>query len=178
LQIVKSLQIDSWTKSVDIAKKVKLTDSDVSYHMRNHVFGSKMIPSFKFKWIGSKESWAKHTVILVTYFFNSLSDDLVRRAMSIFTACPLTWNHMLTESGEYIAELIIPVSQMPDTLHYLSYGLRPLKLKPTEMSYPDWSCSQNYTIPYMMHSDESGWEFNAERSLGYVIQMIRQQTGS
>ncbi|HXQ93043.1 MAG TPA: hypothetical protein VN739_08555 [Nitrososphaerales archaeon] len=178
LQIVKSLQIDSWTKSVDIAKKLNLTDSDISYHMRNHVFGSKMIPGFKFMWYGSTESWAKHSIIPIMYYFSSLSDDLVRRAMSIFTACPFTWNHMLSESGEYIAELIIPVSQMPDTVHYLANGLRPLNLKPSEMSYPDWSCSQNYTIPYLMHSDEAGWEFDAERSLGCVIQMIKQKAGS
>lgn len=178
LQILKSLQIDPWTKSVDISKKLNLTDSDISYHMRNHVFGMKMISGFKFLWIGSNDSWAKHSVIPIMYAFDSLSEDTARHAMSVFTACPFTWNHMLTQEGEYIAELIIPVSQMSETIRYLAAGLRTLKLKPTGMSYPDWFCSQNYTIPYLMYNAETGWQFDAETSLGYVIQMIREQATS
>ena len=178
LQIIKSLQIDPWIKSVDISKKLNLTDSDISYHMRNHVFGLKMVSGFKFMWIGSSESWTKHSVIPIMYYFDSLSEESARHAMSVFTACPFTWNHMLTIEGEYIAELIIPVSQMSETIRYIAGGLRPLKLRPTDMGYPDWFCSQNYTIPYQMHSSESGWQFDAERSLGYVIQMIREQASS
>ena len=178
LQIIKSLQTDPWTKSVEISKKLNLTDSDISYHMRNHVFGAKMISGFKFMWIGSSESWSKHSVIPMMYFFDSLSEETVRHAMSIFTACPFTWNHMLSEEGEYAAELIIPVSQMSETIRYIANGLRPLKLKPTDLSYLDWFCSQNYTIPYLMHRADTGWQFDAERSLGHVIQMIREQSGS
>jgi len=178
LQIIKSLQIDPWTKSVDISKKLNLTDSDISYHMRNHVFGTKMISGFKFMWIGSSDSWAKHSVIPIMYFFDRLSEETARHAMSVFTGCPFTWNHMLTEEGEYIAELIIPVSQMSETIRYIANGLRGLRLKPTDMSYPDWFCSQNYTIPYLMHHADSGWQFDAERSLGHVIQIIREQAGS
>jgi len=175
LQIIKSLQMDPWTKSVDIARKLNLTDSDISYHMRTHVFGLKMIRGFKFQWIGSKDSWAKHTLFLITYNFKSLTEELGRHAMSIFTACPFTWNHMWIESGEYMAELIIPVSQMPDTIRYLANGLRPLKLKPDEINYVDWSCSLNYTIPYTMHDSEAGWQFDCARSLGFIIQMIKQE---
>jgi len=178
LQIIKSLQIDPWTKSVDISKKLNLTDSDISYHMRNHVFGTKMISGFKFMWIGSSDSWAKHSVIPMMYFFESLSDENARHAMSIFTACPFTWNHMLSAEGEYVAELIIPVSQMSETIRYIANGLRPLKLKPNDVSYPDWFCSQNYTIPYLMHHADSGWQFDAEGSRGYVIQMIRERSAS
>ncbi len=137
-----------------------------------------MISGFKFMWIGSTDSWAKHSVVPMMYFFNSLSEDSARHAMSIFTACPFTWNHMWTEDGEYVAELIIPVSQMAETIRYLANGLRPLKLKATDISYPDWFCSQNYTIPYLMHRADSGWQFDAERSLGYVIQMIREKSSS
>ncbi len=178
LQIVKSLQIDPWTKSVDISKKLNLTDSDISYHMRNHVFGAKMISGFKFMWIGSSDAWAKHSVIPMMYFFESLSDETARHAMSIFTACPFTWNHMFSVEGEYVAELIIPVSQMSETIRYIANGLRPLKLKPTDLTYPDWFCSQNYTIPYLLHRPDAGWQFDAEGSLGHVIQMIRQRSAS
>lgn len=173
LQIIKSLQIDPWTKSVTISKKLNLTDSDISYHMRNHVFGQKMIAGFRFMWIGSNDSWAKHSVIPMMYFFNSLTEEDARHAMSIFTACPFTWNHSMTSEREYIAELIIPVSQMSETIRYIANGLRPLKMKPDDTAYPDWFCSQNYTIPYLMHHPDSGWRLDAERSLGYVIQMIR-----
>ncbi|MFI5419983.1 MAG: hypothetical protein ACHQ1H_03360 [Nitrososphaerales archaeon] len=175
LQIIKSLQIDPWTKSVEIARKLNLTDSDISYHLRTHVFGIKMIRGFKFQWIGSKDSWAKHTLFLLTYNFKSLSEELARHAMSIFTTCPFTWNHTWLEGGEYMAELIIPVAQMPDTIRYLANGLRPLKLKPDEINYVDWSCSLNYTIPYVMHDSEVGWQFDCARSLGYIIQMIKEE---
>ena len=174
LQIIKSLQVDPWTKSVDISKKLNLTDSDISYHMRNHVFGSKMISGFKFVWTGSSDSWAKHTVIPMMYFFNSLTEETVRNAMSIFAACPFTWNHMMTTEGEYVAELIIPVSQMSETIRYIGNGLRPIKMKPTDITYLDWFCSQNYTIPYLMYRPDAGWQFDAERSLGHVVQMIRE----
>ena len=175
LQIIKSLQIDPWTKSVDIARKLNLTDSDISYHMRNHVFGLKMIRGFKFTWIGSKDSWAKHTLLLVTYDFRSLSEEVARHAMSIFTACPFTWNHLWLEKGEYMAELMIPVSQMPDTLRYFANRLRPLKLKPDEMGYVDWSCSLNYTIPYFMYDVKAGWQFDSERSLDFIVQTIKKE---
>jgi len=175
LQIIKSLQIDPWTKSVDISKKLNLTDSDISYHMRNHVFGAKMISGFKFMWIGSSDSWAKHSVIPMMYFFEAMSDESARHAMSIFTACPFTWNHMFSVEGEYVAELIIPVPQLSETIRYIANGLRPLKLKPADLTYPDWFCSQNYTIPYMLHRADTGWQFDAETSLGQVIQMIRER---
>ncbi len=175
LQIIKSLQLDPWTKSVEIARKLNVTDSDISYHLRTHVFGTKMIRGFKFQWIGSKDSWAKHSLFLLTYNFKSLSEELARHAMSIFTACPFTWNHMWIEGGEYMAELIIPVSQMPDTVRYLANGLRSLKLKPDEINYIDWSCSLNYTIPYVMHDSENGWQFDCARSLGFIIQMIKEE---
>jgi len=178
LQIIKSLQIDPWMKSVDIARMLNLTDSDISYHMRHHVFGNKFIRGFRFKWIGSKESWAKHTLFPMTYRFESISEEEARHAMSIFTACPFTWNHMWTESNEYISELMVPVSHMPDTVHYLANGLRPLRLKPDSIDYPDWSCSQNYTIPYMMYSSDSGWQLECERSIGYIIQMIAEHPRS
>jgi DNA-binding Lrp family transcriptional regulator len=176
LQIIKSLQIDPWTKSVDISKKLNLTDSDISYHMRNHVFSSKMISGFKFTWIGSSDSWSKHSVIPMMYFFKSITEESARHAMSVFTACPFTWNHMMTVDGEYVAELIVPVSQMSETIRYIANGLRPLKMKPTDIAYPDWFCSQNYTIPYLLHRPDAGWQFDAEFSLGYIIQMIRERS--
>lgn len=176
LKIVKSLQVDPWMKSVDIARALDLTDSDISYHMRHHVFGLNLVRGFRFKWVGSKESWNKHTVVLMTYVFRSLPDDAALRTMSIFTACPFIWNHMRSDDDSYVAELLVPVSQIPDTINYLANGLRPLRLKPQEIMYPDWSCSGNYTIPYLMYENETGWQLECERSLGYVIQMISQHS--
>ncbi len=173
LFIVKSLQADPWAKAVDIAKKIGLTDNDVSYHLKKHVFGRRQISGFRFKWVGTKDSWAKHTVILMTYVFRSISEESARHAMSVFTSLPFTWNHMRGSDGSYTVELLIPVVHLAETMHYLAGKLRPLGLKPDEILYPDWSCSQNYTIPYSMFSNERGWEFSAERSLSYTIQTIR-----
>ncbi len=172
LFIIKSLQADPWVKAVDIAEKIGLTANDVSYHMKKHVFGGHQISCFRFKWVGTKDSWAKHTIALMTYVFRSISDDSARHAMSIFTSLPFTWNHMRGSDGSYASELLIPVAHLSETLHYLAGKMRPLDLKPDEILYPDWSCSQNYTIPYSMYSNAKGWEFGAERSLGHTIQTI------
>ena len=172
LLIIKSLQVDSQVKLVDLAQKLKVTPADVSYHLKNHVIEKKMLRGFTFQWKGSSDAWAKHTIMFLTYRFDPLSEESARHAISIFTSIPFIWNHMRGEDGSYMSELIVPVSYLPETLHYISESLRKVGLRPSEMSYPDWSCSMNYTIPYSMYDDIKGWKFNAEESLSHVIQMI------
>jgi DNA-binding Lrp family transcriptional regulator len=176
LHLVKSLRMDPSVKLVKVGKDIGLTDSDVAYHLKKHVFGRKQVPSFRFLWVGTKEAWAKHTIILMTYLFKTLTDESTRHAMSVFTALPFTWNHMRGDDGSYMAELAIPVSQLADAMHYLSYNLRPLNLKPDEILYPDWSCCQNYTVPNQLFRKEKGWQLNAERSLSQVLQTIRAKS--
>ena len=172
LLIVKSIELDPWIKVVDIAEKVRLSVGDVSYHLNRHVFGNGLISSFRLRWIGTKEAWSKHSIVAQTFVFENLSDELTRHAMSIMTATPFSWNHMRTEKGTYIAELLIPVSHFPETQSYISDKLRPLGLKPIT-HHIDWSCTSNFTIPYTLF-DKGRWELNAEKTLGYVLQMISQ----
>lgn len=173
LLIIKSLEIDPWIRVVDLAQKVKMSVGDVSYHLNKHVFGKKMISSFRLKWIGNRDAWAKHSVIGQTFVFKQLSDELARHAIAVMTSTPFTWTHMRAEDGTYMSELLIPVGNFHETLSFLSEQLRQLGLKP-EMRYMDWSCASNYTIPYLMFEPHRGWELNAETALGYVLQMIRQ----
>ena len=172
LLIAKALQIDPWANVVDIAGELGITDSDVSYHMKKHVFGRKLIPGFRLKWTGTKNSWAKHTIAPFTLVFPEISDESSRHAMSVVTSVPFTWNHMRSEDGTYMTELLVPAAQIPDTLHYLSENLREIGLAP-QVLHADWSCLSNYTIPYSMHNKQDGWSMNAEKSLGYVLQMIK-----
>jgi hypothetical protein len=172
LFIIKSLEKDPSVKLEAISKEIKLSGEDVGYHLKKHVFGRKQVPEFRFMWVGTKDGWAKHKIILMTYVFRSLSDESARHAMSVLTALPFTWNHMRGEDGSYIVELVIPVSQLAETMHYLSYNLRPLNLRPDEVLFPDWSCSYNYTVPYQLFSNERGWQLNSERSLEQVLQVI------
>lgn len=173
LLIIKSLELDPWMKVVDLAKRINLPVGDISYHLNKHVFGNKMISYFRLRWVGTKEAWSKHTIIAQTFVFEGLSEELARHAMSIMTATPFSWNHSLAEDGTYTAELLIPVSHFPETVAYISDRLRPLGMKP-RMQYMDWSCTTNFTIPYRMFEPQKRWSLNAERALGYVLQMISQ----
>lgn len=172
LLIIKNLQAEPWCKVVELAKKLKVTDGDISYHLNRHVFGKRQIGGFRFRWVGTKDAWSKHSVIGLTMVLNQISDESARHAMSIITALPFAWNHMRSEDKSYIAELLVPTKHLPETFQYLSDKLRGMGLVP-EIMYPDWSASSNYTIPYLMHSDENGWRFNADESLGYVLQMMQ-----
>lgn len=171
--IVKSLELDPWIKVVDLAQKVNMSVGDVSYHLNRHIFGKKLISSFRLKWIGTKEAWSKHTMIGQTFVFKQLSDEMARHAMAIMTSSPFTWNHMRAEDGTYISELLIPVALLPETLGFISEQLRQLGLKP-DMHYMDWSCTSNYTIPYLMFDPERGWTLEAESALGHILQTIQQ----
>src|SRR5579875_13861 len=172
LLIVKSLQTDPWVKVVDLAKQLKVTEGDVSYHLNRHVFGKRQVPAFRLKWVGNPEAWAKHSVLGMTLVFRSIPDESARHAMSIVTSLPFTWNHMRADDGTYLTELLVPTKHLNESLQYLSDNLREMNLLP-EILYPDWSGSSNYTVPYMIHDDQSGWRFNAEESLGYILQMMQ-----
>ncbi len=172
LLIVKSLELDPWIKVVDLAKKVGLSVGDVSYHLNKHVFGKGLISCFRLRWLGTREAWSKHTIVMQTFVFEHLSDELTRHAMSIVTATPFSWNHIKTEDGTYRAELMIPVSHFPETQSHISDRLRPLGLKPI-VRCMDWSCTSSFTVPYTLF-EKDHWELDAETALGYVLQMISQ----
>ncbi|MDG6906741.1 MAG: winged helix-turn-helix domain-containing protein [Nitrososphaerota archaeon] len=173
LQIIKSLELDPWIRVVELAKKVHLSVGDVSYHLNKHVFGRGLISCFRLKWIGTKEAWSKHTMIGQTFVFRRLTDEMARHAIAIMTATPFTWNHMRSEDGTYISELLIPVSLLPETMGFVSERLRQLGLKP-ELHYMDWSCTSNYTIPHHLFEPQSGWNLKAESALGDILQTIQQ----
>ncbi|MGI0090194.1 MAG: winged helix-turn-helix domain-containing protein, partial [Nitrososphaerales archaeon] len=63
LLIIKSLEADPWIKVVDLAEKVNLPVGDVSYHLNRHVFGKRLISSFRLRWLGTKEAWSKHSIV-------------------------------------------------------------------------------------------------------------------
>lgn len=174
LVIVKELQINSWTKVVDIAEKTRIPERDVAYHLNKHVLGRKLVPGFRFKWVGTKEAWAKHSVFVMNFMFRGISSEEVRHAMSIFTAHPFTWNHMLSDDGIYLAETLIPIMQLPETTRYLSERLRSVGLVPSETYFPDWNCVSNFTVPYTLYDQTNrAWKFNAETALEYTLQSVK-----
>ncbi|MGI0092306.1 MAG: hypothetical protein ACREBS_11415, partial [Nitrososphaerales archaeon] len=116
---------------------------------------------------------SKHSIVVQTFVFSQIPDDLARHAMSIMTGTPFSWNHMRAEDGTYIAELLIPVSHFPEAQVYISDKLRPLGLRP-RANCMDWSLTSAFTIPYTMFEQRKRWELEAETALGYVLQMISQ----
>jgi DNA-binding Lrp family transcriptional regulator len=173
LLIIKSLEMDPWIKVVDLAKKLNMPVGNVSYHLSRHVLGKKLISCFRFRWIGTKEAWFKHSIVGQTFVFGQLSDELTRHAMSIMTGTPFSWNHLRAEDGTYVAELLVSVLHFPETQMYISDKLRPLNLWP-KANCKDWSFTSRFTIPYTMFERHKGWELEAETALGYILQMIRQ----
>ncbi len=173
LLIIKSLEMDPWIKVVDLARNLKLPVGDVSYHLNRHVIGRKLIPSFRLRWIGTKEAWSKHSLVVQSYVFDKLSDEDMRHAMSVMTAAPFTWDDELADDGTYYADVLIPLSQFPETQNYISENLRQVGLRPRVLS-GDWSLISLFTIPYTMFEKGIGWALDAETGLGYVLQMISQ----
>ena len=173
LLIIKSLEMEPWIKVVDLAKKVNLPVGDVSYHLNRHVFGKKLIPSFRLRWVGTKKAWAKHSIVIQSLVFDRLSDEAARHAMSVVTSSPFIWDHLLAGDGTYFTDLAIPLSHLPELQNHLSEKLRPLNLVP-EIRTKDWSLTSTFTIPYTMYEPSRGWVLEAETALGYILQMISQ----
>jgi hypothetical protein len=173
LLMLKDLELDTWMKTVDLAKRAKLGLPDAAYHLNRHVFGKKLIKCFRFRWIGTKDAWLKHSIVSSTFVFNGISDENTRHAMSILTSLPFTWSHLRTEDGTYMAEVMIPTPKFSETMQFISTQLRSLELKP-DFLMKDWSCSSTFTIPYLLYNREnSSWQFDSEYALRYTLQMIK-----
>ena len=172
LLIIKSLQLDPWTKVVDLAKNLQITEGDISYHLNRHVFGRGQVPGFRFRWVGTPEAWSRHSVLGLTLVFKEITEESHRRAMAVVTSNPFTWNHMRAEDGTYLSELLVPTAHLPETMQHLSDNFRKMGLRP-DVLFPDWAGSYNYTIPYLMHDKQAGWKFGAEESLAYILQMMK-----
>jgi hypothetical protein len=173
LIMIKELEMNPWIKTVELAKKSAIATGDAAYHFNRHVFGRKLVRSFKLRWVGTKESWLKHSIISKTYVFEGISEEDARHAMSIMSSLPFVWSHMMMEDGTYMAETILPISQYPDATQYISGQLRALDLAPSLTFEKDWSCVSTFTIPYMLYNkNREVWEFRAERALESVLQRI------
>ena len=173
LLIIKNVEIDPWIKIVDLAKKIGVPDREIAYHLNRHVLGNALISSFRFRWIGTRDAWSKHSIIGTTYVFSEISNEKVRHAMSVLTSTPFTWSHMRSEDGTYIVEAMYPTSQYSEMLQYISNRFRLLDITP-EIMIPDWSCVSSFTTPYMLYEKESArWGLESDRALEYVIQMIK-----
>jgi hypothetical protein len=174
LLIVKELQIDPWAKVVDIAKKIKIPERDIAYHMNRHVFERRLISGFRFKWVGSQEAWSKHSIVMINFLFREISEENIRHAMSIFTASPFTWTHLQSSDRIYLAETLIPLSHLAEMMQYFSDRLRRVGLRPSETYFPDWNCYRGYTIPYKLYDTEKReWHFDAEKALEYSLQKVK-----
>ncbi len=172
LMIIKSLQLDPFTKLVDIARLVHLTPESIAYHLNKHVFDLRQLNGFTMKWNGPREAWSKHSILHITLVFDSISEEKTKHVISVLSMVPFTWSHIKAKDGTYLAELIVPTAFISETMKHISDKLRALDVVPI-VDQVDWSCVSSYTIPYMMHSEEMGWKFNVEESLGYVLEMIK-----
>jgi hypothetical protein len=172
LILIKNLELDSWLKTVELARKTKLGVGDAIYHLNRHVFGKKLIKHFRLCWDGRKDAWLKHSILGVTLVFDEISDEDAREAISVLTSNPFTWSHMRMEDGTYLSEAMIPISQFLEDIQFLSKQLRKVHLQP-KFYMKDWSSVSTYTIPYMLYNRVNrAWKFNAEKALESTMQMV------
>jgi hypothetical protein len=178
LLMIKEIEMNPWIKTVEIANKIGLQVGDATYHLNKHVLGGtsssrKLIKAFRLRWDGTREAWLKHSIILGFVKFKEISDDELKHAIGVLSASPFTWSHMRTEDGSYMAELVFPISQFPETMNYISSKLLQVGLVP-EFYMKDWSCVSSFTIPYLLYNKErSSWNFNADLALEYTLQMVK-----
>jgi DNA-binding Lrp family transcriptional regulator len=174
LLMIKEIEQDPWVKIVELANKSRLTAGDAAYHFNRHVFGKRLIQSFKLTWAGTKQAWLKHSIISKTYVFKGVFEEGARHVMSIFSSIPFVWSHMMMEGGTYMVETILPISQYTETTQYVSSQLRSLGISPSHTFEKDWSCLSSFTIPYMLFNRNKGsWEFKADQALENIPQLVR-----
>jgi hypothetical protein len=172
VMLVKSLELNPWVTSRDLAKVAGVSDADVHYHLTQHVFGRRQIAGFTLKWTGTEEE-AKRLIVPITYVFKSLGENLAKQATSIFSSEPFTCNHMLTDDGTYVAELLVPARFLVETFEYISSRLRHLDMRPDDLLFPDRASSQRYTIPYrLLDRDRKGWHLDAGRATGRIVETV------
>lgn len=172
LLIIKELQLNAWVKTIEISRQLNVSDRDVAYHLDKHVFGNGIVPSFRFRWVGTKDAWLKHAITPIEMEFQHLNESTIRHTISVLTSLPFTWNVMRTED-RLLCQLMIPTSQMPETLRYVSENLTKLGIVSPIIRFIDWQRTSSYTVPYLMFEKGVGWKFNAEESLAYLLQMIQ-----
>jgi hypothetical protein len=171
LMITKELEIDPSAKAVDISGKIGCPPRDVVYHLASHVLG-KIIRSFRIRWIGTPDAWSKHSIVGLTLVFKKIDNQQTLHAESILTSLPFLWSHSRTLEG-YLAEFLIPLSMLVETLNYVSVQLDRVDLTP-EIYSPDWSCTSSFTIPYQLFDRESRtWSFDAERAVSTIFEKAK-----
>jgi hypothetical protein len=177
LMIIKELELNPWIKTVELCQKTGGSVGDTAYHLNKHVFGKRLIKSFKLRWDGSPDAWLKHSIVFKSYFFKGISTERARHAMSVLTSIPFIWSHMMMEDGSYIAEMLLPISYYAETTRFISSKLGALDLVPTATYEKDWSCLSTFTIPYSLFNKErSWWDFRSERALEHALAMVRSYT--
>lgn len=172
LLIIKELQLNAWVKTIEISRQLNVSDRDVAYHFDKHVFGKGLVPSFRFRWVGTKDAWLKHAITPIEMEFQGLNENAIRYTISVLTSIPFTWNAMRTED-QLLCQMMIPTNQLPETLRYVSENLTKLGIVSPVIRFVDWQRTSSYTVPYLMFEKGVGWKFNAEESLAYLLQMIQ-----
>ncbi len=169
LMILKELEIEPWVKEVELARKIGCPVRDISYHLRKHVL-EKNLASFKIRWIGTQQAWAKHSIVGMTFQFKNISETKSRHLISILSSVPFLWSHLRTFDGIYLAEVLIPISALSEATKYISDRLEQVSMSP-EILLNDWSCSSNYTIPYQLFDKvQKTWAFDSDKIMTAIAQ--------
>jgi DNA-binding Lrp family transcriptional regulator len=169
LLILKELQLDVRQSLKSIARKANVSHMDLFRHYRNHVLGRNLVQTFVLRWVGTKQAWSKHGIILANLCF--LNTD-ARKVAPVVLRLPFLTSHALSVDGRlYICDLAIPINQLSSTLRYLTDANLPIT-DDHVLHFLDWNFAMGYVLPYHTYTDE-GWSFDATSAIGRIVQALR-----
>lgn len=164
--LVKELELRSWRRISEIARKVGMNDRTLRWHYTKHV--SPMVTSqFVQRYTaGSKELTRTVGVI---HEFNRLSKSKLVLVRRIFNNFPFTWNEGGRNDGYHLTVATIPSEYFIESMQFLTTQMQK-EIGNWETYTLDLTQSQSYTIPYENFSDKAGWFFDSEKAMDVIIE--------
>lgn len=169
LMIARILEEDALRKLSEIATTLKTTLNNVFYHFHKHILGGKLIDEFVIRWDGSQ----RQDHVLIQMEFEDLGIAQEKNAKASIRRLPYLWSDSLSlETGAYIGEAMIPISQSLQVLRYLSETLGETARK-LKVRFFDPSTRQQFPIPAHLYRNGS-WQFDPDACVNVLTSKIRK----
>ena len=161
LLVIKELQNDSLQHLTGIAKKLKVHQKTLEYHYRTHVQKLKLVPSYGIRWTQDATKRPANSTITTLLVFHGLTKSEFDAVQGAVSKIPFLWMEDLLQSGDYIATLYTPVSEMLNVVSYVG-AVAPDMASKVDMSFIKPDEASSFPIPYNMYQS-GAWKFNPRR---------------
>jgi hypothetical protein len=171
LAIIKELQKDALSQLSEISRSIHVNEKTVGYHFRKHV--KKLDCQICVRWLAGSSPQEKRKVALILFEFSELTKQQIAHCRAVFNNFPFAWSESGNDDdGLYLAEALIPLLQLPQSMSYIRRELFE-EYSSSTVAYLDPSSDMAYTIPYFNFSkEECGWFFNREKARQAILKFI------